>query len=53
MVSLTLYAPYEGKTELLCQMSDVGRFRAEMWDTISASGQKCGTPLAPSLKAAF
>ena len=40
-IALTLHNPYNGKTKLLCNLSDAESFRMEMWDTIqsqSASG---------------
>jgi len=35
-IALKLHTPYEGKTELLCNLSDSDRFREEMWPTIVA-----------------
>ena len=40
-ISLTLHSPYDGKTELLCELADVASFRAQVQDILdeqTASG---------------
>ncbi len=35
-ITLTLHNPYNGETELYCDLADPDSFRQEMWDTITA-----------------
>ncbi len=41
-IRLELHNPYDGETELICDLADPERFRQEMWDTIVAQ-KEAGT----------
>ncbi len=38
-IAITLHAPYNGKTQLICKLADVESFRQEMWLTLQEQSQ--------------